>query len=90
MKSHSTAIRIGYEPVVYVSAVRQTAVLKNIVNKINARHPDKTKDDDILRTSDTATCTFKLLYQPEYIAPGMRILLCENTTKVVGVVKSVS
>lgn len=90
MRSHSTTIRLGYEPVVHASSIRQTASLLAIKNKINSRNPDSTNDDGILRTGDTATVTFKLRYQPEFIIPGMRILLAEGITKVVGVVKTVN
>ena len=90
LRSHSTTIRVGYEPVIYVASVRQTVTLLKIENKINSRHPEKTKDDDILRTDDTALCTFSLKFQPEFIVPNMRLLMAEGRTKIIGVVKSVS
>ena len=90
LRSHSTTIRVGYEPVIYVSTVRQTVTLLKIDNKINSRNPEKTKDDDILRTDDTALCTFSLKFQPEFIKPNMRLLMAEGRTKIIGVVKSVS
>jgi GTPase len=84
LKSHSTSIRIGYEPVVHCSAIRQTAALISITNKVNSRNPEKTKDDDVLRTGDTAIAKFRFCYQTEYLIPGTKLLLCENRTKVVG------
>ena len=89
MKSHSTTIRIGYEPVVHCSAIRQTAALVELCNKVNSRNPEKTKHDNVLRTGDTATAKFRFCYQSEYVIPGMKILLCENRTKVVGVITEV-
>ena len=93
MNTHSTTIRIGYEPVIHISAVRQSTVLLKIENKINFRSNVKSNvksNDNILRTGDKATVTFRMRYQPEYIIPGMHILLSEGKTKCVGVVKSIS
>ena len=92
IQSHSTTIRIGYEPVIHVSVIRQTAVLVKIENKVNSRKTESMNDsnDDILRTGDKATATFRMRYQPEYIVPGMRILLSEGKTKCVGIVKSIN
>lgn len=89
MKSHSTTIRVGYEPVIHASVIRQTATLTHIENKMNSRDPDSTKDDNILRTGDTATATFRFRYHSEFLIPGMRILLNEGRTKCIGVVKTV-
>lgn len=86
LRSHSTTIRPGYEPVLHACAMRQSAKLVSISDKKNARSPTDTVDDDILRTGDRAIVTFKFCFQPEYLKPGMKILLCEGTTKVVGVV----
>ena len=90
LRSHSTTIRVGYEPVIHVSSIRQTVTLLKIENKINSRNPEQTKDDDILRTDDTALCTFSLKFQPEFIVPDMRLLMAEGRTKIIGVVKSIS
>lgn len=90
LRSHSTTIRVGYEPVIHVSSIRQSVTLLKIENKVNSRKPETTNDDDILRTDDTALCTFALKFQPEFIIPGMRLLLAEGRTKIIGVVKSVS
>ena len=89
MKSHSTTVRIGFEPVVHALAIRQTVRLVEIQDKVNSRHPDKENDDNILRTGDTGLCTFEMKYQPEFIVPGTRILLCENRTKVIGVITEI-
>lgn len=90
LKSHSTTIKVGYEPVIHVSSIRQSATLIKIDNKINFRNPEQTQNDDILRTDDTATCTFRFKFQPEYIIPDMRLLMAEGRTKIIGIVKSVN
>jgi GTPase len=86
VRSHSTTIRIGYKPVLYSCAIRQSVRLVGISEKKNARNPIDIIDNDILRTGDTAIVTFEFCFQPEYIKSGMKILLCEGTTKVSGVV----
>lgn len=89
MKCHSTTIRIGYEASVHASSIRQSATLTHILDKVNSRDPKSTNNDNILRTGDTATCKFEMLYQPEFIVPGTRFLLCENRTKVIGTITEV-
>lgn len=89
MRSHSTTIRVGYRPVVHALSFRQAASMIKIENKINTKNPDKSTDDSVLRTGDTATATFKFSDHSEYLPPGTRIVLCEGMTKIVGLVKSV-
>lgn len=88
MRSHSTTIKVGYEPIVHVGNVRQSAKIISITNKISSRKTKKdTYDNDsILRTGDRATVKFMFLKEPEYIKSGQRILFCEGTTKATGVV----
>lgn len=90
MKSHSTTIRIGYEPVIHVNNIRQTAKIIGIYNKINLRNNNNNDDDDteILRTGDKATVSFKFLKNSEYIKKGDKILFCENLTKAIGTIIS--
>lgn len=88
LHAHSTTIREGkYEPVVHTHAMRQSARLLNINDKRNARKI--TIDDNILRTGDKANIVLEFRRHPEYITPGMRILLCEGRTKVVGIVTEI-
>lgn len=89
LKAHSTTIRIGYEPVLHIANIRQSVRLIHIKNKINSRNPDKTKEDDILRTGDMASVTFIMCYKSEYIKQHMKFLLCEGTTKVIGTVTQI-
>jgi GTPase len=85
MKCHSTTIRVGYEPVVHSSAIRQSARLMEVEKKICARNGEVNDDDDgILRTGDEAVVILRFCFQPEYLKPGSHILLCEGKTKVVG------
>lgn len=86
LKSHSTTIKPGYEPVLHTGSVRQTAVLTDIISKTNSRGKMK-KEDNILRTGDKAVVRFKFKYRSEYIKPGDKIIFCEGQLKVVGIVK---
>ena len=84
LKSHSTTIKPGYQPVVHFGCMRQAAKLIDIKNKINARKVNINNDNNILRTGDKALCTFKFVSHPEYIKSGTRILFAEGKVKVIG------
>ena len=86
LRTHSTTIRLGYEPILHTSGIRQSAKLIRIEDKKNARNPTKVQDDNILRNGDRARATFQFVHQPEYIKKGFRIVLCEGKCKVVGLV----
>ena len=86
MKAHSTTIRVGYETVVHVCNVRQTARIMSITNKVSSRKKNNDNDSSILRTGDKADVTFSFVRSTEYIKKGQRLLFCENLTKAIGVV----
>lgn len=90
LRTHSTTIRVGYQPIVHCSTLRQSAILRKIENKVNSRNPEDTKDDDILRTGDTALVTFEFAFYPVFLTVGTKIVFAENRTKVVGVVTSIN
>lgn len=90
LKSHSTTIRIGYEPILHVHTMRQRVKLINIEDKKNTKNQHHLEvDNTVLRTGDTAKVTFNFVIQPEFVGIGMNILLCEGTTKVVGTITEV-
>jgi len=89
LKSHSTTIKVGYEPIIHTCTMRQSAKLIEIKNKVNARKNNVENDDEneyILRTGDKATVRFRFIYHPEYIKAGSRLLMAEGLVKIVGVV----
>jgi len=89
LKSHSTTIRIGYEPILHAHTMRQRVRLINIENKQNTKNQNNIENDPtILRTGDTANVTFSF-FIPEFIKVGMNILLCEGNTKVVGTITEI-
>ena len=89
MKTHSTTIKVGYQPVVHCCSIRQSVILTKIENKINTRNPSNTKDDEILRTGDSASCTFEFSFNPQYVQPDMKILFAENRTKIIGIITDI-
>ena len=86
LKTHSTTIKVGYEPVLHVSTVRQTAKITNITGIIKHKQNDSTDDQLYLRTGDKATITFNFKYRPEFIKEGYKILLAEGKVKILGIV----
>ena len=86
LKTHSTTIRVGYQPVVHIASIRQTAEILAITNKSCARQGDS---DEFLRTGDRATVVFRFCYKPEYVKVGSRILLVEGKLRLFGKIISV-
>ena len=87
LKTHSTTIREGYEPILHVVNIRQAAKIVKINSRISSKHNQI--DDDILRTGDKASVRFKFKAKAEYIKEGYKILLAEGRIKIVGVVKKI-
>ena len=81
IKTHSTSIKIGYEPVIHTRNIRQTCKIIKIEGKKCAR---KINNDQILRTGDSARIKFRFKFRPEYIKEGYNLLFCEGRVKAVG------
>ena len=89
LKSHSTTIKIGYEPVVHACSIRQTAKIMSITPKKNNTPTAPSVDlNPVLRTGDRAIVKFKFCYKPEYLRKGYRILLAEGRVKIIGKITS--
>lgn len=84
VKSHSTTIKPGYEPVLHTGSIRETVKILSIENKSNYRNLENEQDDNILRSGDTAVVTFEFKYNYHFIKVNTRIILCESITKIVG------
>lgn len=89
LKAHSTTIKPGYEPIIHVHTMRQSAKLVSITEKVNARKTDDVDGKCVLRTGDKALVKFRFSYRPEYIKPGYHLLMAEGKVKVIGIVTSV-
>lgn len=87
LKSHSTTIRIGYQPVVHICSIRQTCEIIDIQNKQCGR--GQAGDENVLRTGDRATVRFRFCYKPEYVKKGSRILLTEGKLRLFGKITGV-
>ena len=83
LKAHSTTIKLGYEPVIQTSTIRQTATLIDINNKQNDRF-SSTDNEKVLRIGDKATVRFRFKCRPEYIKQGTKLLMTEGKVKVIG------
>jgi len=81
LRTHSTTIKPGYEPVLHVNSIRQTSRIIEINEKITTK---KTDEDNILRTGDRAKVTFEFKYNGEYLKEGFKILLAEGKVKIIG------
>jgi len=88
MKTTSTTIKIGYEPVVHTCSVRQIAKIMNISDKLNIK-TGLTGTDKVLLAGDKAMVRFRFSHHPEYIKTGSRILLAEGRIKVFGKIRKV-
>ena len=86
LKTHSTTVKIGYEPTLHAYSIRQVAKILDIKDKKNNRNA--LIDDNILRNADSAIVEFEFKYKPEYLKVGTRFVLCEGKCKIVGEVIS--
>jgi len=82
LKTHTTTVKLNYEPVVHTGCIRQSAKILSIQN-------DKNEDVTILKTGDRARMKFQFVYFPEYLKTGARILLSEGMVKIIGKITSV-
>lgn len=87
LKTHSTTIKIGYEPVIHTRSIRQSAKIISISEKKNGRGEES--DSTVLRTGDRALVRFRFSHKAEYVKPGYKILLAEGKVKVIGTVKEI-
>ena len=89
LRTHSTTVRVGYEPMFNGYSIRQVAKIKEIKSKRNARGDNIIDDNDnILRNGDTALVVLYFKYHPEYLKIGTRFILSEGKCKIVGEVVS--
>jgi GTPase len=77
LQSQTTTIHGGYQPVVHVRSVRQSA-------KITAL------SSEVVRTGDRAKVRFRFMFRPEVVLEGQRVLFREGRTKGMGVITAVT
>ena len=88
LKSHSTTIKLGYEPVLNSCNIRQSVRLIEIKEKLTSKH-DK-DDNQCLRVGDKARVTFHFVFRSEFVKEKYRFFLSEGRTKIIGIVNTVS
>ena len=87
LRTHSTTVRVGYEPMFNGYSTRQVSKIVEIKSKRNARGDVIDENDNILRNGDTAVVVLRFKYHPEYLKKGTRFILSEGKCKIVGEVK---
>ncbi len=87
LRSHSTNIKIGYQPLMHALTLRTSVVIEDIISKYSSR--SEHDNDSVLRTGDSANIILKLWVGKQFIKPGTRILLSEGRTKVIGKVTKI-
>lgn len=86
LKTHSTTIKKGYQPVMHAQHVRTSV---NIDKIFKQNHDDD--DDIVLRTGDTARLDLTVCFDRRiFLKKDTDILLCEGRTKVIGTVITIS
>jgi GTPase len=83
LKSNSSTVKVGYEPILHTSSLRETVKIIDITEKTD--RPRDT-EDKILRSGDQALVTFEFKYNHHYLKENTKIILCEGITKIVGTV----
>jgi GTPase len=86
IKTHSTTIKVGYQPILHASTIRTAVMVEKILNKVSGRN-NKTDTDNILRSGDIADIILKFNTDKKFIKEDTSVILCEGRTKVVGYVK---
>ena len=82
LRTHSTTVRVGYEPVLNAYSIRQASKIVEILEKQNLRKCDN--DDGCLRNGDVAKVVLEFKYHCEFLREGTRFILSEGKTKIVG------
>jgi GTPase len=73
---HPTTVRMGYEAVIHINTIRQTAKIIEM-------------SEEPLRTGQRANVKFRFKYKPEYIMEGQKILFREGRTKGIGIITAI-
>ncbi|MHA2204135.1 MAG: GTP-binding protein [Candidatus Hodarchaeales archaeon] len=97
-RTHHTTIRLGYETMVHVNALRAVAKLLEIKEKKKVKLRKSTEipksddaEDDItsLSLGDRAIIKLQFKQKPRYLSVGDRILLAESKIKMTGRVTAI-
>lgn len=89
LKSNSSTIKVGYEPILHTASIRETVKIVDISDKVNARRDVTLDDTTILRSGDKGLVTLEFKYNHYFLKENTKIILCEGITKITGTVNSV-
>lgn len=81
-RTHSTSIKVGYEPLFHAYSIRKVVKIKKIENKQNLRNQNV--NDLILRSNDTATVTFEFKQDSQFLKIGTSFIISEGKCKIYG------
>jgi elongation factor 1-alpha len=82
--SHTTTIRVNYEPTIHLMNIRENCKIMEITNKISKRNEAGDSLNNILTAGDIAHVLFRFKFKPHYIKVGEKILLTEGNIKAIG------
>ena len=91
VKSHSTTIKKGYEPLAHIGSIRQTVEIIEIKSvQIKGGIWEIVSDPNFcLRTGNKAVCIFKFCHRPEFLVNNSKILFSEGNVKIIGKVTNI-
>lgn len=83
IKTHSTTIKLGFEPIVHVNSIRQPIKLIKIIKNISS------DNNEIIRAGERAICQFQFLLKNEFIQKKDTIYLTSGLGKGYGVITEI-
>lgn len=102
---HATSMRIGYQPVVHIANIKQTAEMIEITSVVRGQKVIKEKKTEaanvkqildydeaghpVLRAGDKARVKFRFCYTPVYFEKGAKILFREGKARGAGIVRDI-
>jgi len=95
VQAHSTTIKVGYQPVIQMDNIRQSAKIVEIVDVVYGRQHQRECENSestnyrVIRTGDNATVRFRFCYHQEEFAEGTRVTMREGKTRATGTVTKV-
>jgi GTPase len=82
LRTHSTTVKVGYEPVMNCYSLRKVVKIVEISDKQNIRNIEN--EDYCLRNGDEAIVKFEIKYDPQFLKNGSNFILSEGRTKIMG------
>ena len=84
IKTHSTTIKVGFEPIIHVNSIRQPIRLTKIIQNISSKN-----NTDVIRAGERAICEFEFMIKNEFIQEKDTIYLTSGLGKGYGIIKNI-